>query len=111
MTPYNARDLAEDWEFKILRSATGAFKDRQAMQQYLAEEEQAGWVLVEKFDNSRIRLKRPATARRGDANLSFDPYRINVGMTEVNLALCIAGSIIGAIALMVAGIVFFVKGH
>jgi hypothetical protein len=32
------------------------------MQRYLAEEAQAGWTLVEKFDNSRIRLKRPAAA-------------------------------------------------
>jgi hypothetical protein len=54
-------------EFKILRSATGAFKDPAVMQRYLAEEAQAGWTLVEKFDNSRIRLKRPAAARQQDA--------------------------------------------
>lgn len=27
MTPYTPSDLAENWEFKILRSATGSFKD------------------------------------------------------------------------------------
>ena len=64
MTPYTPRDLAENWEFKILRSATGAFKDPAVMQRYLAEEAQAGWTLVEKFDNSRIRLKRPPRASK-----------------------------------------------
>src|SRR5262249_54877230 len=46
MTPYTPRDLTENWEFKILRSATGAFKDPAVMQRYLAEEAQAGWTLV-----------------------------------------------------------------
>ena len=39
MTHYTPGDLAENWEFKILRSATGAFKDPAAMQRFLAEEE------------------------------------------------------------------------
>ena len=46
MTPYTPRDLAENWEFKILRSATGAFKDPAVMQRSLAEEAQAGWTLT-----------------------------------------------------------------
>jgi len=37
MTPYSPRDLAEDWEFKILRSATGAFKNPALMQRWLAD--------------------------------------------------------------------------
>jgi hypothetical protein len=73
MTPYTARDLDENWEFKILRSASGAFKDPAVMQRYLAEEVQAGWTLVEKFDNSRIRLKRPAAARQQDPNAPSTP--------------------------------------
>ena len=102
MTPYTPRDLAENWEFKILRSATGAFKDPAVMQRYLAEEAQAGWTLVEKFDNSRIRLKRPAAARQQDAQCTFDPYRTRVGISEVGLGLLIAaGGILGGIALLV----------
>ena len=38
MTPYTPRELAENWEFKILRSATGAFKDPTVMQRWLTEE-------------------------------------------------------------------------
>ena len=75
MTPYSPQDLAEDWEFKILRSNYGSFEDPDRLQEILAEEARAGWVLVEKFDGHRIRLKRPANARKGDASLDFDPLR------------------------------------
>jgi len=111
MTPYTPRELAENWEFKILRSATGAFKDPTVMQSYLAEEAQAGWTLVEKFDNSRIRLKRPAAARQQDAQCNFDPYRTRVGISEVGLGLLIAGSILGGLAVLFAVIILFVKGR
>jgi hypothetical protein len=109
MTPYTPRDLAENWEFKILRSATGAFKDPAVMQRYLAEEAQAGWMLVEKFDNSRLRLKRPADARQQDAQCTFDPYRTKVGISDVGLGLLIAGSIIGGMAVLLT--VIFVIIH
>ena len=110
MTPYTPHDLAENWEFKILRSATGAFKDPAVMQRYLAEEAQAGWTLVEKFDNSRIRLKRPATARQQDAQGTFDPYRTRVGISEVGLGLVIAGSILGGLVVLFTVIILLVKG-
>jgi hypothetical protein len=109
MTPYTPRDLAENWEFKILRSATDAFKDPAVMQRYLAEEAQAGWTLVEKFDNSRIRLKRPAAARQQDAQCTLDPYRTRVGISEVGLGLLIAGSILGGLAVLFAVIILLVK--
>ena len=109
MTPYTPRDLAESWEFKILRSATGAFKDPAVMQRYLAEESQAGWTLVEKFDNSRIRLKRPAAARPQDSPCTFDPYRTTVGISEVGLGLLIAGSILGGLAVLFTVIILLVK--
>jgi hypothetical protein len=113
MTPYTPRDLAENWEFKILRSATGAFEDPAVMQRYLAEEAQAGWTLVEKFDNSRIRLKRPATARQQDAQCTFDPYRTGVGISGVGLGMLIAGSILGGLTVLftvILVIVHLVKG-
>src|SRR6266478_6433130 len=86
MTPYSKQDLAENWEFKIIRSVTSMFKDPEKMKAILDEEARAGWVLVEKFDNQRIRLKRPHSARAADATLGFDPYRIQVGMSELALA-------------------------
>ena len=63
MTPYQDQDLSGDWEFKILRSVTGAFGKPEKLKEALDQEAKAGWVLVEKFDNGRIRLKRPASAR------------------------------------------------
>ena len=79
MTPYTPKDIAENWEFKILRSATGAFRKPDVLRVALDEELRAGWTLVEKFDDARVRLKRPASARAGDAALGFDPYRTWVG--------------------------------
>lgn len=111
MTPYRPQDLSEGWEFKILRSATGAFKDPATLQGYLAEEGQAGWVLVEKFDNSRVRLKRPAGARQNDGSLAFDAYRTAVGMTEGKLGALIVGGVIGAVVLVLAIIAAIVKSR
>ncbi len=100
MTGYTTRDLEEDWEFKILRSNFGAFGDREKLRQALEEEGRAGWVLVEKFDNQRIRLKRPAAAREQDDYLDFDPYRTHHGMADGKLALLIVGCIFGGLAVV-----------
>jgi len=91
MTSYTAGDLSQDWEFKILRSATGGFRNPEFLRRALEEEGRAGWVLVEKFDNSRVRLKRPAKARELDGKLNTDPYRTNVGMSDVSIALTVVG--------------------
>src|SRR5688500_5802234 len=74
MTPYSPHDLSDDWEFKIFRSMNGAFGKPEMLQQALEEERRCGWVLVEKFDNGRIRLKRPLSAKQRDALTEFDPY-------------------------------------
>src|SRR5258706_9884148 len=75
MTDYKPEDLAAGWEFKILRSATSRFKNPDFLRQTLADEARAGWAMLEKFDNSRVRMKRPVAARSGDARLGSDPYR------------------------------------
>jgi hypothetical protein len=97
MTGYEKQELADDWEFKIIRSSTGAFKNPQKLRAILDEESQAGWVLVEKFDNGRVRLKRPASARRNDANLTIDAYRTSVGVSDSALAITILAVIFGVI--------------
>ena len=106
MTGYTPSDLgngaADGWEFKILRSATGAFKKPDELRRVLEEEALAGWVMLEKFDSQRVRLKRPAAAKAGDASLGFDPYRTSVGMGEGMLAITIMGCVFGAIAIMIA---------
>lgn len=47
MTPYSEKDLAEGWEFKILRSNMRAFRNPENPKKYLEEEGRARWVLVE----------------------------------------------------------------
>jgi len=79
MTKYTDADLRGDWEFKIVRSNLAGFKNLEFLQQVCAEEARAGWTLVEKFDNQRLRFKRPVSARASDAVLGFDPYRTQVG--------------------------------
>ncbi len=100
MSGYSATDLSEGWEFKFLRSATGAFKDPARLRQALEEEARAGWVLVEKFDNQRVRLKRPASARAGDAALGIDPYRTCFGMSEGAYTATIVVSVLGVIGVL-----------
>jgi len=95
MTGYRADELAQDYEFKILRSSMGAFKRPERLQQVLDEEARAGWVLVEKFDDSRLRLKRPAAARERDGKLGLDAYRTYVGLSPNALALLIIAATVG----------------
>lgn len=109
MTGYTSEDLASGTEFKILRSATAAFGRAEFLRQVLEEEKQAGWTLVEKFDNARIRLKRPASARNAAGGATFDPYRSYVGISEAALAVRIVVSILVALAVILGSIAAFVR--
>lgn len=100
MTGYTPQELAEGWEFKILRSSTGAFKTPAFLRAVLDEEHRSGWTFVEKFDNGRIRLKRPASARANDSALGTDAYRTHVGMSELKFGLCIFAAVFGGLALI-----------
>jgi hypothetical protein len=93
MTNYSESELQQDWEFKIVRSATGAFSKREKIELVAAEESVAGWVLVEKFDDNRLRFKRPASAKRNDFSLppNINPYRTTIGLSEAGLAFTIMG--------------------
>ena len=84
MTPYNAKDLDEGWEFKILRASFATFRNSEKLRAILEEEKRGGWALVEKFDDQRIRLKRPAGAKQpqGEFADGYDPYRTTVGMSQ-----------------------------
>src|SRR5262249_3999078 len=89
-------------EYKIIRSATGAFKDPAKFRAALEEEARAGWDLVEKLDDSRARLRRSVTWRQKDGELSQDSYRINVGLSPAALALWLVTGIFGGVALLAA---------
>jgi hypothetical protein len=86
MTKYTDADLQGDWEFKIVRSNLGGFKNPDFFQQVCAEAAKAGWTLVEKFNNQRLRFKRPISARAGDAGLEIDPYRTQFGTSSGAIA-------------------------
>jgi hypothetical protein len=72
MTPYTPQDIAENWEFKILRSAASQFRNPAWLRSILEEEARAGWIMIEKFDNSRVRLK---TARQCARKRCHTPVR------------------------------------
>lgn len=110
MTGYTPQELLEGWEFKIVRSATGAFRRPAFLRAVLDEEQRAGWTFVEKFDNGRIRLKRPASARANDSTAGTDVYRTQVGMSDLKLGLCIGAAIFGGLALL-GLIATIAKGH
>jgi hypothetical protein len=108
MTPYQPQDLSGDWEFKILRSVTGIFGKPEKLKEALDQEAKAGWALVEKFDNSRIRLKRPTSARSGDGALGFDPYRTHVGLSEIKFSLALVALILGGTLLVILAVLAIV---
>ncbi len=97
MTNYSAQDLAGEWEFKIVRANTGVFRNPAELEKLVKEEALAGWILLEKFDNSRIRFKRPVSARRDDYRLpqGVDPYRTQYGMNPLTFALLLTLVIVG----------------
>jgi hypothetical protein len=99
MTPYTREELENDWEFKIVRANTNAFRSAATFQKLIGEEGRAGWQLVEKFDNQRVRFKRPRAARMGDAQLpaGVDPYRVQYGIGEGVLVTIILLIIFGAL--------------
>jgi len=105
MASYTQDDLRNDWEFKIVRSGTAAFRKPEVLNKLLEEEAQTGWVMLEKLDDSRIRFKRPRSARAKDAYLpdGVDPYRTQYGISVTRQAL--VG--VGVFVLLVLGAVLF----
>lgn len=70
-------------EYKIIQSTTPHFAKAENLSHVLAEEAQAGWVLVEKFDNYKLRLQRDISHRSDDKGRSIDPYRVQVGPSNL----------------------------
>ncbi|MDH3892361.1 MAG: hypothetical protein OEV49_14900 [candidate division Zixibacteria bacterium] len=101
MTTYKSDDL-DKWEFKIVRSSTGKFKKPEAVRTLCAQEAKAGWELLEKFDNCRIRFKRRVEKRAQDQYLEVDPYRSSVSSLDGRLGLIILG-----LVLLLGGLVAF----
>ncbi|WP_009631627.1 hypothetical protein [Synechocystis sp. PCC 7509] len=69
------------WEFKIVRAKRNLFADPAVFQFLCAEEAEAGWILLEKLDDRRVRFKRPIALREiiKAEFLNYDPYRCSYG--------------------------------
>lgn len=70
-------------EYKILQSQTPLFASTAKMHEVLEQESRAGWNLLEKEDNYRIKLQRNISNRENDKNLDIDAYRSSVGVSPV----------------------------
>lgn len=70
-----------EWEYKIVRASSDLFRDPKVFRKLCAEEKQAGWILLEKLDNQRVRFKRHLMGRQATAPGSIDPYRCHYGPT------------------------------
>jgi hypothetical protein len=108
MTQYTREDLDNEWEFKIVRSGTAAFRKREVLDKVVEEEARAGWVMLEKLDDSRIRFKRPARARVQDTYLppEVDPYRTYYGASSYR-QVAILLTLVGLTLLLVLGMLLF----
>jgi hypothetical protein len=104
-------DKLDSYEFKIIRSMNKDFAKPATMQLVIEEEKRAGWDLLEKLDDNRLRFIRQKRARSRDAMLlseGIDPYRAHYGISEARLVMTILGVVFGVIALgLVIAFVFF----
>lgn len=112
MTRYSPEELEGNWEFKIVRSETGAFRKPEVFQALLEEESIGGWEMVEKLDNRRVRFKRRKESRRRDATLppGYDPYRTNYGNSVARTTVIIGVAIALALAAGLGVLGFFSGG-
>jgi hypothetical protein len=88
----------------VLRAASDAFGKPDVLRQALEEEARAGWVMVEKFDDRRLRLKRRADARTNDYAADTDPCRTYYGQTPQQQGMQVLAWIVG-VTLALAGVV------
>ena len=100
MTGYHTDDL-EGWEFKIVRAFMRKFRNPETIRKLCEEEAQAGWEMLEKFDDERIRFKRRIEKRSNDQYLKIDPYRTQCGIDQKILIAFILASL-GALGLIFA---------
>jgi hypothetical protein len=93
MAQYRGDDL-NGWEFKIVRSAMGRFSNRAFMEKVCREEAQAGWEMLEKFDDHRVRFKRRIEKRSADPHAAIDPYRSAVSAGSKSIVWLVTGVLI-----------------
>lgn len=92
-------------EYKVVQASTPFFAKSQNIDAVMAEEAKAGWRLLEKCDNYKLRLQRDISHRANDKNLSTDAYRSQVGINNL-----IVYGITAAITLAVVYTIFRIVG-
>ena len=93
MTNYKSDDL-DKWEFKIVRSGMGKFRRSEAVRALCDQEAKAGWEMLEKFDNNRIRFKRRVEKRAQDQYLERDAYRTSADSCNGRVAALVIGLVV-----------------
>ena len=101
MARYNSDDL-NGWEFKIVRANTRKFRKQENIEKVREEEARAGWELVEKFDDHRLRFKRRVDRRSMDSHSDVDPYRSSVDSFDNNAKAIMIGLVLLTIGILVA---------
>ncbi|OUC16599.1 MAG: hypothetical protein B0A82_00510 [Alkalinema sp. CACIAM 70d] len=96
------------WEFKIVRAYQDVFRDPKVLQKLCEEEGYAGWILLEKLDDRRVRFKRPIAMREvvKSESLPIDPYRSIYGKPSNGKWIVLTG--IGLILLILPAYLGFV---
>lgn len=109
MTQYTPADLDGEWEFKIVRSDSPVFRKQKTLDKLVEEEARAGWSMLEKLDDYRVRFKRPTRARGQDAYLpdDVDPYRTQYGSRLGSSSAIMALIVVGLLLLGVLGALVF----
>jgi len=71
-------------EYKIVRANSDLFRKPEHFHKLCREEAEAGWVLLEKLDDRRVRFKRLLAIREKIdlQELAFDPYRCHYGSSS-----------------------------
>ncbi|MDH4156139.1 MAG: hypothetical protein OEW00_02545 [candidate division Zixibacteria bacterium] len=106
MTTYNSNDL-EGWEFKIVRSSFGKFRSQKAVQKVCEEEARAGWQMLEKFDDSRIRFKRRVEKRSMDPHIEGDAYRTSTDAAASSRFQIVIGILLLCVGLAGLALIFY----
>jgi len=69
-----------EWEYKIVRAGRDLFRNPTTFEQLCKEEAIAGWVMVEKLDDRRVRFRRPTDCQLpSETPPPIDPYRCYYG--------------------------------
>jgi hypothetical protein len=89
------------WEFKVVRASRDLFRKPAIFQKLCQEEALAGWIMLEKLDDRRVRFKRLIALRDvfNASQLSYDPYRCYYGSSFTLLRCLGAIAAVGAIAI------------